>query len=80
MTPHKDKLVAAIVNPKAQADKAILEEALNNYWIWIKAIKGLKSKGEKRVSEMVSLLNQYKDLLEVELISKKGSPFLKRQK
>lgn len=80
MTPHKDKLIAAIANPKANADKAILEEALKNYWVWIKATEALKSKGEKRISEMVALLNQYKDLLEVELISRKGSAFLKRQK
>lgn len=80
MTPHRDKLVAAIVNPKAIDDKALLEEALKNYEFWIKSTKELKSKGEKRVSDMVALLNQYKDFIEVELIAQKGSAFLKRQK
>lgn len=80
MTPHKDKLIAAINNPKAIADKALLEEALRNYEYWIKATKKLTSKGADRVREMVALLNEYKDLIEVELISKKGSAFLKRQK
>lgn len=80
MTPHKDKLVAAIKNPKAHADKGLLEEALKNYEVWVKSIKELKSKGDDRVKEMVALLNGYKDLVEVELISQKGSPFLKRQK
>lgn len=80
MTPHKDKLVAAIANPKAHADKELLEEALKSYEIWIAATEALTSKEDKRVSEMVSLLNQYKDFLEVELIALKGSSFLKRQK
>jgi len=80
MTPHKDKLVAAIANPKAKDDKELLVEALKNYDLWITATKALTSKGDKRVSEMVSLLNQYKDLIEVELIAQKGSAFLKRQK
>jgi hypothetical protein len=30
-TPHKDKLLAAIDNPKSIADKDILQEALNAY-------------------------------------------------
>ncbi len=80
MTPHKDKLIAAIKNPKASVDKELLEEALKNYSIWIKATQELKSKGEKRIKEMVALLNEYKDLIELELIAQKGSAFLKRQK
>lgn len=80
MTPHKDKLIAAIINPKAIADKALLEEALKNYETWIEATKKLTSKGDDRVREMVGLLNEYKDLIEVELVAKKGSAFLKRQK
>lgn len=79
-TPHKDKLIAAFKNPKAKADQVILKEAFTNYKVWINSINSLTSKGDKRVKEMVSLLNQYKDLLEVELISKRGSAFLKRQK
>jgi len=80
MTPHKDKLIAAIANPKAKEDKELLEEALKNYKVWIKSTNELNSKGDKRISEMVSLLNQYKDLIEVELIARRGSSFLKRQK
>ncbi len=80
MTPHKDKLIAAINNPKAVDDKGLLEEALKNYELWIKATQTLKSKGDDRVKEMVALLNEYKDLIEVELIAQKGSAFLKRQK
>lgn len=80
LTPHKDKLIAAIRNPKAKADKAILEEAYKQYEIWANKLTNLTSKGGKRIEEMTALLNEYKDLLEVELIARKGSAFIKRQK
>ena len=80
LTPHKDKLLAAIANPKAADDKALLEQAYKAYEKWIDDLNGLTSKGDKRVEEMTALLNRYKDFLEVELIAKLGSPFIKRQK
>lgn len=80
LTPHKDKLVAAIVNPKAEDDKHLLEEALKQYESWTDSLSKLTSKGNRRIEEMTSLLNEYKDFLEVDLIAKKGSAFLKRQK
>src|SRR5690606_12720525 len=79
-TPHRDKLLAAIKNPKAKADKPLLEEAFKQYEGWSDKLTKLTSKGDKRVEEMTSLLNEYKDFLEVDLIAKKGSPFIKRQK
>ena len=33
--PHKDKLEAALANPKAAADRGVLEEALRAYNTWI---------------------------------------------
>ncbi len=80
LTPHKDKLLAAIKNPKAKADKPLLEEAYKQYELWSDNLTKLSSKGDKRVEEMTALLNEYKDFLEVDLIVKKGSPFIKRQK
>lgn len=80
MTPHKEKLIAAIANPKAEADKALLESAYQAYKQWITDLNNLTSRGEKRIEEMTALLNGYKDYLEVELIAQKGSPFVKRQK
>ncbi len=80
LTPHKEKLVAALNNPKAKADKSLLEEASRQYEQWSDKLTKLSSKGNKRVEEMTDLLNGYKDFLEVDLIAKKGSPFLKRQK
>lgn len=79
-SPHKEKLLAAISNPKCKNDVLILKDALKAYESWIKALLSLKSTGKERVLEMTKLLNEYKDLLEVELISKKCSSFLTRQK
>ena len=80
LTPHKEKLLAAINNPKAKNDKDILAEALNAYNNWTSKLEKLTSKGDERVLEMTGLLNEYKDLLEVDLIAKRGSDFIKRQK
>lgn len=80
LNPHKDKLKAALNNKKAKDDIKLLEEAYEGYESWTKDLSNLKSKGNKRVEEMTSLLNDYKDFLEVDLIAKKGSPFIKRQK
>lgn len=80
LTPHKDKLLAAIDNPKAAADKELLIEAYTSYEHWIASLNALTSRGDKRVEEMTALLNEYKDNLEVEIIIRRGSDFLKRQK
>lgn len=79
-TPHKDKLLAAINNPKASNDIDILNEILSEYQNWITKMNSLTETGEKRIEEMTTLLNNYKDLVEVEIIARKGSAFIKRQK
>jgi len=80
-TPHKDKLLAAIENPKcSRVDKELLHKALEAYDEWIAKIGKLKTSGKERVRELTSLLNAYKDELEVNLIGKNGSEFIKRQK
>lgn len=79
-TPHKEKLLAAIENPKAKDDVDLLKEAYSAYEDWIKKLEGLTSKGRDRTNEMTAILNEYKDYLEVELILGKGTPFIKRQK
>jgi hypothetical protein len=80
VTPHLAKLKAALCNPKCKQDIDLIEEALDLYAEWTGKLNKLTSKGKKRVEEMVGLLNWYKDELEVELIMKRGSNFLKRQK
>ena len=79
-TPHKDKLLAAMKNPKCVDDADILGEAYKAYKRWIVELNGLTSTGCGKVQEMADLLNGYKDLLEVELIARRGSAFIKRQK
>src|SRR4051794_19642213 len=79
-TPHRDKILAAIQNPKARDDVPLLQEALVAYEAWSRALYGLSTRGRERVVEMIGLLNQYKDLLEVDLILTRGTPFLTRQK
>ena len=62
-TPHKEKLIAAIGNPKSNGDKDLLKEALSAYENWISKTNGLTSVGETRINEMTALLNEYKDYL-----------------
>ena len=78
--PHRDKLDAALRNPKCRADTDILKEAVKAYNKWVKETSALTTVGRERVRQMVELLNEYKDFLEVDLIADKGSPFIKRQK
>jgi hypothetical protein len=79
-TPHKEKLLAAIANPKCKNDLALLHEATQVYEDWVNQIKSLPSRGHQKIYDMTNLLNGYKDYLEVELIARRGSPFIKRQK
>ena len=78
--PHKEKLLAAMENKKAAVDKPLLQEAYNAYEQWVRQMNALQSTGDEFLSDLVRLLNEYKDYLEVELIARRGSDFLKRQK
>jgi len=79
-TPHREKLIAAIENPKAKTDQDLLKVALKDYESWNESISALGSTGRDRINDLTRLLNEYKDHLEVDLIATKGSDFLKRQK
>lgn len=79
-TPHKDKLLAAIGNSKSSNDVPLLREAFEAYETWIRRLDSVETMGKQKVLDLTRLLNEYKDLLEVELIARRGSPFLKRQK
>lgn len=80
LTPHKDKVIAAISNPKCSEDRKLLKEVLERHADWVNSMEALTSTKKKRVDQMVELLNEYKDFLEVDIIAKRGSAFLKRQK
>jgi hypothetical protein len=80
-SPHKDKLYATLSNPKCpQKDRELIQRAIDIYNEWIEKLNDLTSKGKRRVEEMTELLNWYKNQFEVELIMKKGTNFIKRQK
>lgn len=79
-TPHLDKLNAAVSNPKCAADIPLLNDAKALYNDWITKLNTPTTHGKQRVVEMVRLLNEYKDAFEVELVMKRGSSFLRRQK
>lgn len=67
-TPHLDKIIAAISNPKCAKDVPLLQEALQIYNKWIADLNSLTTKGKQRVGEMVKLLNEYKDTFEIDII------------
>lgn len=77
---HKEKLLAALQNRKVQEDWPLLHEAFEAYQQWIIDMNSLTSIGSQKIIDMTRLLNQYKDFVEVELISARGSSALKRQK
>ena len=73
VTPHLDKLDAALRNQKCNDDdRALLTEARLQYGTWIAAMQSLTTAGEERVRRMTELLNAYKDVLEIDLIAKHG--------
>lgn len=78
--PHLEKIKAALNNPLAKEDRVVLEEILAAYENWHKQTLVLKEKGDLKIEKMVNLLNQYKDYVEIDLMMKKGSRFLTRQK
>ena len=79
-TPHKEKLLATVANPKCKNDAPILKTALEEYEKWIKELDSLTSTGKQKIMEMTNLLNQYKNLLEVDIIAKQCTEFVRRQK
>lgn len=78
--PHLDKLNAALANPKCADDVSLLKDAVALYEQWVRDLGGLGSRGKARVQEMIKLLNKYKDTFEVDLVLKRGTNFLRRQK
>jgi hypothetical protein len=81
LSPHKDKLCAALNNPKCpHKDRDLIRQTIDVYNDWTEKLSEISSKGKKSVEKMTELLNWYKNQFEVELIMKRGSNFIKRQK
>ena len=81
MTAHMDKLTAALQNSKLpDQDKPKLEEAVARYKTWIAKLESLKGEPQDILKEMVTLTNEYKRFVEVDLIFDSKDDFLYRQK
>lgn len=80
-TPHYDKLIACLNNPRLpNADKERVEEAVNKYRQWIQALESVERGQNDTVERLVEVTNRYKRFIELELIFDSPDNFLYRQK
>ncbi|HAX76999.1 MAG TPA: Bpu10I family restriction endonuclease [Cyanobacteria bacterium UBA11372] len=80
-TPHYDKLIACLNNPRLpNADKERVEEAVNKYQQWIQALESVEQGRHDSVEKLVEATNQYKRFIELDLIFDSPDNFLYRQK
>ena len=79
-SPHGDKLVELVNNPKLpEVDRPRVHEALSHYEQWRTSIRMLTSTGEQRIRDLVDVVNTYKLQIEVDLIMGSPDSFLYRQ-
>lgn len=80
-TPHGDKLRALLQNSKLPAaDHPRVKAAIDRYSKWLQQLRAVEGSYEDIVGSMVSLLDEYKRYLEVDLIFDSSNDFLYRQK
>lgn len=80
-TPHGDKLRALLENEKLpESDKQAVRETLNRYKKWFSESLKIKGKDYEKIDKLVSLLNDYKLHVELNLIFDSQNDFLYRQK
>jgi Bpu10I restriction endonuclease len=81
-TPHLEKLTATRENDKLLAcDKPRIEQAILRYHEWIKALDAVTGRNaQRRLENLVALLNEYRLWVDVELIFDSEDNFLYRQK
>lgn len=79
-TPHGDKLRALLQNSKLPGtDRPRVKAAIDRYSEWLQQLRAVEG-SEDIVDSMVSLLDDYKRYLEVDLIFDSNDNFLYRQK
>lgn len=79
--PHGDKLKALVQNEKLPAeDKPRVEQAIVRYEEWLKKLNAVRGAQQQIIAGMVSLLNDYKLYIDVDLIFDSNQDFLYRQK
>ncbi|MBD1921772.1 Bpu10I family restriction endonuclease [Microcoleus sp. FACHB-831] len=80
-TPHYDKLIACLKNPRLpEADKERVEEAVTRYRQWIQKLEAVEQGGPDTLEELVGATNKYKRFIELDLIFDSPGNFLYRQK
>lgn len=80
-TPHGDKLRELLNNSKLpECDLERVREAISRYDAWISSMAALETSGDRRVADLVDLLNGYKESVELNLIWDSAENFLYRQK
>jgi hypothetical protein len=81
-TPHLEKLNAVLENEKLPStDKAAVEEAIQRYRAWIISLQQVQGNSwNEVVLQMVTLLNEYKLFVDVDIIFDREDDFLYRQK
>lgn len=80
-TPHRDKLSALLQNEKLPLeDRPRVEQAIVRYGEWLQQLKAVQGPYQKIIAGMVSLLNEYKRYVDVDLIFDSDNDFLYRQK
>jgi SAM-dependent methyltransferase len=83
-TPHREKLEATLTNDKLpKRDEPHIEEAIQHYKQWIADMDSIISSTElakELLEKMVSLLNQYRIRMDIDLIFSSQDDWLYRQK
>jgi len=79
--PHGDKLRALVENEKLPAeDRPRVEQAIACYEAWLQQLKAVRGTYQEIIARMVSLLDDYKRYIEVDLVFDSDNDFLYRQK
>lgn len=80
-TPHLDKLTATLANDKLpDVDRPRIEAAIERYHGWIRSLGEVDGESDTALRAMVSLLDEYKRYIDLELIFDSPDDFLYRQK
>lgn len=80
-TPHLDKLTATLANDKLpEVDRPRIQAAIERYHGWIRSLGEVDGESDTALRAMVSLLDEYKRYIDLELIFDSPDDFLYRQK
>jgi hypothetical protein len=80
-TPHLEKLKSVLENDRLPDDDAPrIRSAIDRYNEWIEDMSDVEGEQEKVIQEMVSLLNEYKKFIELDLVFDSDNQYLYRYK